>query len=328
MAFLTGYRLKRYGTWFKIIKKCCRTIRSPCLPSFRFLHLSGRGVPRDFKQTIYWYQKAYDLYKEQKDLKSIFDLLYGEDGLLLLYMAENDVPKATLLGKEFLKMLKDTPAGEESEEERMLWKARAMAELGDIHFDVNPSEDRLYEASKNNIAVLEMLIGYESADYQDEVDRLKGYASCNEGLVILQEGNILGKDYLERAESYYRQLVERNPLHQYRKEYSGVLVELAILLREEAIYKSRSDFSRSVEFMEPARKLFHKVLDIDRQLVEEAPTINNRESLAIALYHCGVVAVDNNESASYLREALAIVEKLIDETNDKTLNHYTRQSEV
>lgn len=317
MAFLTGYRVEKdMERGLKLLRSAAQQSEVHACRHLGFLHLSGRGLPRDFKQTIYWYDRAYDLYRQQKDIKSIYELLYGEDGLLLLYMAEDEVPKAISLGKEFLQLLKDIPATEEDKEERILWKARALAQNADIHFDVNPSEDRLYEAHSSLITAIDILFDYKGPN-QDEKDRLNGYATHNMGNILLQQGKILGKEYLERSESIYRKLVARNPLHQYRKEYSGVLGELGILLREEAIYKSRSDFTRSIEFMIPAQERFQKALEIDRQLVQEAPTINNREGLAIALYHCGLVAVDNKESAAYLREALAIVEKLLEETDDK-----------
>lgn len=320
MAFLTGYRVEKdMERGLKLLRNAAEKSEVHACRHLGFLHLSGRGVVRDFKQTIHWYNKAYELYKQQKDLKSIYELLYGEDGLLLLYMAQDDVPKATSLGKEFLRLLEDNSADDENKEERILWKVRALAQIGDIHFDVNPSEDRLYEAGNYNITALDLLLDYKG-DYQDEADRLQGYASFNKGNILLRQGKILGKDYLEMSETIYQKLVDRNPLHQYRKEYSSVLSSLGVLLREEAIYKSRSDFTKSIEFMIPAQERFQKALTIDRQLVKEAPTINNREKLAIALYHCGLVAVDNKESASYLKEALAIVEKLIDETKDKNFN--------
>ncbi|HPX33200.1 MAG TPA: leucine-rich repeat protein [Erysipelotrichaceae bacterium] len=320
MAFLTGYRVEKdMERGLKLLRNAAEKSEVHACRHLGFLHLSGRGVVRDFKQTIHWYNKAYELYKQQKDLKSIYELLYGEDGLLLLYMAQDDVPKATSLGKEFLRLLEDNSADDENKEERILWKVRALAQIGDIHFDVNPSEDRLYEAGNYNITALDLLLDYKG-DYQDEADRLQGYASFNKGNILLHQGKILGKDYLEMSETIYQKLVDRNPLHQYRKEYSSVLSSLGVLLREEAIYKSRSDFTKSIEFMIPAQERFQKALTIDRQLVKEAPTINNREKLAIALYHCGLVAVDNKESASYLKEALAIVEKLIDETKDKNFN--------
>lgn len=320
MAFLTGYRVEKdMERGLKLLRNAAEKSEVHACRHLGFLHLSGRGVVRDFKQTIHWYNKAYELYKQQKDLKSIYELLYGEDGLLLLYMAQDDVPKATSLGKEFLRLLEDNSADDENKEERILWKVRALAQIGDIHFDVNPSEDRLYEAGNYNITALDLLLDYKG-DYQDEANRLQGYASFNKGNILLRQGKILGKDYLEMSETIYQKLVDRNPLHQYRKEYSSVLSSLGVLLREEAIYKSRSDFTKSIEFMIPAQERFQKALTIDRQLVKEAPTINNREKLAIALYHCGLVAVDNKESASYLKEALAIVEKLIDETKDKNFN--------
>ena len=320
MAFLTGYRVEKdMVRGLKLLRNAAEKSEVHACRHLGFLHLSGRGVVRDFKQTIHWYNKAYELYKQQKDLKSIYELLYGEDGLLLLYMAQDDVTKATSLGKEFLQLLEDNSADDENKEERTLWKVRALAQIGDIHFDVNPSEDRLYEAGNYNITALDLLLDYKG-DYQDEADRLQGYASFNKGNILLHQGKILGKDYLEMSETIYQKLVDRNPLHQYRKEYSSVLSSLGVLLREEAIYKSRSDFTKSIEFMIPAQERFQKALTIDRQLVKEAPTINNREKLAIALYHCGLVAVDNKESASYLKEALAIVEKLIDETKDKNFN--------
>jgi TPR repeat protein len=320
MAFLTGYRVEKdMERGLKLLRSAAENDEVHACRHLGFLYLSGRGLPRDFKKTIYWYQKAYQLYKQQKDFKSIFDLLYGEDGLLLLYMAEDDVPKATLSGKEFLQLLEDNDFSEEEKEERILWKVRALAQIADTHFDAEPSEDRLDEAHSYAIKAIDLLFDYKGANL-DEKDRLNGYATHNMANILLQQGKILGKDYLKMAEKIYKKLVDRNPLHQYRKEYSGVLGELGILLREEAIYKSKSDFTRSVEFMIPAQESFQKALEIDRQLVQEAPTINNREGLAIALYHCGLVAVDNSESASYLRDALAIVEKLIEETKDKNFD--------
>ena len=326
MAFLIGLHVEkdiRRGVAF--LEEAASRSEVNALVYLGFLYLTGRGVQRDLNKTSDYYMKAYEIYKSERKVKELYDLLYGMDGLILILGATGKNNEALRIGKEFEQLFESVPAQDEKEaEERKLWKARILDERSDVYFEKKPSKTRLDEAEAGAREMIDILSGYYGEE-RDEAAVLLGCAYANLGKVFLHKGRISeAKEAFEKAKKTIDENVSDNSVQEYRKILSGILIDLGLLLREEAIQKSMSDPMHSIELMQPAGNCFSRAEAIERNLVREEPTINNREGLAIALFNYALTLPEKKDAADNLQEAYDIVRELQEETKDGSFDDLER----
>ena len=324
MAFLTGLHVEKdTARGIRFLEDASSKSNVNALIYLGFLYLSGRGVQRDLNKTAELYMKAYEIYKAEGKVKELNDLLYGMDGLILILGATGRTGEAVRIGKEFAEMLDNVPVKDSVEAEaRKLWRARILNESSDVHFENNPSKSRLEEAEKNACEMITLLSDY-SGDEQEEAVVLKGCAFANLGKISLHNGKTQEAiNAYRRAKEALEETVNENSVQEYRKIYAGVLGEIGLFQREEAIRKSMSDPMHSIELMQPARNTFSRALFIERQLVREEPTINNREGLAIALFNYALTLPEKKDASESFQEAYDIVKNLQDETRDGSFDDF------
>ena len=328
MAFLTGFRVEKdTARGVGLLEAAASGDEEHACRHLGFLYLSGRGVDRDLPKTIRWYEKAYTIYKEKQNVEEIYDLLYGMDGLILLHKAEGNITRALEMGREFLSLLAAHPVPEDGPDaaKRKLWEARALVEGSDHHFDTEVSGARLSQVEADSKKALKILSGLYGED-ADEAASLKGQAEYNlGGLYIKRQDEARAMAHFKNAEAYLKEVTENNPSKEYRKIYGGILGTLGLLQRQEAIRKSLKDPFHSIDLMRPAQATLGKAVVIERRLAKEAPTINNREGLAIALFNYSLVDVDKKDAEAHLTEALSIVTALVKETGDGSFDEFERE---
>ena len=326
MAFLIGLHVEkdiRRGVAF--LEEAASGSEVNALVYLGFLYLTGRGVHRDLNKTSDYYMKAYEIYKSERKVKELYDLLYGMDGLILILGAIGKNNEALRIGKEFEQLFESVPAQDEKEaEERKLWKARLLDERSDVYFEKKPSKARLNEAEAGAREMIDILSGYSGED-KDEAAALLGCANANLGKIYLHKGKLSeAQDAFEKAKDTLAKVVKESPAQEYRKIFAGILIDLGLLLREDAIQKSMSDPMHSIELMQPARNCFSRAEAIERNLVSEEPTINNREGLAIALFNYALTLPEKKDAAENMQEAYDIVRELQEETKDGSFDDFER----
>ena len=327
MAFLTGFRVEKdTKRGIGLLEAAAAGSEEHACRHLGFLYLSGRGVDRDLSKTIRWYEQAYKIYKDKKNIEEIQDLLYGMDGLILLLRAQNEIPRSVEMSREFLTLLRENPETDaKNVETRKLWEARALVEVSDTHFDSQMTEKRWNQAREDAKKAMEILSSYSGGE-EDEAAALRGSAEFHLGGLYLSAGDTeRGMPHVHNAASVLEKVTERNPLQEYRKIYAGILGTLGLLQRQEAIQKSMRDPFHSIQLMQPAQMTLGKAVVTERALAAESPTINNREGLAIALFNLSLVDVEKDDARDHLIEARDIVQKLQEETRDGSFNDFEQE---
>ena len=145
---------------------------------------------------------------------------------------------------------------------------------------------------------------------------LAGQADCYKAQGKASQAERYYKSASEKAISVYR---SANDI-EYLSLFVSVNINLGMLLREQGYAEMMAHPSQSINAMQPARSHLSNAVVKGRELVSVHPTINHRESLAIALLDLALVTPEKKQALEYLEEALKIAKELVDETGDGSLD--------
>lgn len=119
-------------------------------------------------------------------------------------------------------------------------------------------------------------------------------------------------------------LAQENPDLEYKSKSASISLNLAMLYRERAMGQMAKKPSQSIKFMQPALDKMGVAIKKARQVVEIDPTINNRETLVLALLDSGISAVKKRDAVAQLKEARDLALQLQEETGDGSFDATVR----
>ncbi len=324
MAFYLGIHVEKdMERALKLLEGSAKHGCVDALEQMAFFYIAGIGVKRDHDKAIDYKNEARKILVSQIDkqpvesIQRLYKLLYGVDGLSLLLRSRDRCVDARSADGQFLSCMEKISPSKLKEYD--LYRAQALSFLSDIHFDKNPSSQMIENALKHAQEGIE-IIETSKNKYDNEMQfvyaqLLAGQADCYKAQGKASQAERCYKSASEKAISVYR---SANAI-EYLSLFVGVIISLGMLLREQGYAEMMAHPSQSINAMQPARSYLSNAVVKGRELVSVHPTINHRESLAIALLDLALVTPEKKQAVEYLEEALKIAKELVDETGDGSL---------
>lgn len=327
MAFFVGFMVERDGQRaLSLFQEAAVHGCEEALEQLGFMYTAGLVVERDHNRAVDYKSRAFDLQRvrpviEVGDvLKRSYRLLYGTDGLCLMLKTLGRPEEARDIDTAFLKVLR--LAYSTSERDRVLYEAEALIDLADTHYDVQPSTERLEQAITYANKALKAL---SKVPADTELSYLKAIAQSVMGGCLAKAGRLdEAIASYEEAEKGMELLAQENPDLEYKSKSASMSLNLAMLYRERAMGQMAKKPSQSIKFMQPALDKMGVAIEKARQVVEIDPTINNRETLVLALLDSGISAVKKRDAVAQLKEARDLALQLQEETGDGSFDATVR----
>lgn len=319
MAYLVGLRVEKdVDRANKLLTDAANRGIFEAARQLGMMYLRGIGVKRDIPTSIQWKKTAFQFAEEQFEseksfsaYKRVHDVLESnelDDGLAILLMAYNPPDDTKEYCERFLRL---SVACNDASEERLstLWRARAYFQIADLHFEEDPSKERIQlalEAFESGEALLAVL----SENDIDVRSELAGQQSLLAETKIIQ-GDISGaRENSKRSYELWRGVCEENPSMINRWFYAEACGSYGQLLIRHAVT------NHMIEELQKSRELFAVELAICEQLYQEEPNVKHRESLAGALYRDAVNMPNGKHATKNLIRGRKIMVDLIDGIND------------
>ena len=324
MAFYLGIHVEKdMNRSLKLLEGSANHGNVDALEQMAFFYIAGIGVKRDHDKAIEYKNKARRILVTQmnekpvESIQRLYKLLYGVDGLSLLLRSRDRCIDARSADGQFLSCMDKISPSELNEYD--LYRAQALNHLADIHFEKNLSSQMVQNALKNALEGIEIIEGSKNKNDNEMqfvyAQLLAGQADCYKAQGKTSQAERCYKSASEKAITVYRRA---NDI-EFLSLFVSVNINLGMLLREQGYAEMMSHPSQSINAMQPARSCFSNAVVKGRELVSVHPTINNRESLAIALLDLALVTPEKKQALEYLEEALKIAKELVDETGDGSL---------
>ena len=325
MAFYLGIHVEKdMERALKLLEGSAQHGCVDALEQMAFFCIAGIGVKRDHDKAIDYKNEARKILVSQIDQQPIgsihrlYQLLYGADGLSLLLRSRDRCVDARSADGQFLSCMEKISPSRLKEYD--LYRAQALSHLADIHFDKDPSPQVVENAWKHACEGIEVIEASKNkCDHEMQfvyAQLLAGQADCCKAQGKASQAEHCYRSASETAMSAYRSANDIEDL----SLYVSVNINLGMLLREQGYAEMMANPSESINAMQPARSCLSNAVVKGRELVSVQPTINHRESLAIALLDLALVTAEKKQAVEYLEEALKIAKELVDETGDGSLD--------